>query len=92
VRDVILVSPEGVRQSGRLFPRAGFVPVDHGFSQGDHRRPEIPHPLVLRFHGFLVVRHRRGFVVANGGTDGEEATKVIRLNMRGVSPENFRVV
>ena len=73
----VTCSPEGVRQSGRLFPRTGFVPVDHGFSQGDHRRPEIPHPLVLRFHRFLVVRRRSGFVVAGrpmggrGKPDGE---------------------
>jgi hypothetical protein len=33
-----------------MFFRVGFVPMDHGFAQGDHRLLEIPHPLVLRFH------------------------------------------
>jgi hypothetical protein len=51
--------------------------MDHGYVQGDHRLLEFPHPLVLRFHGFLVLRRRRGFVVAGrpmgggGKPDGE---------------------
>jgi len=53
-----------------MFPRAGFVSMDHGFAQGGHRRHEIPHPLVLRFHRVLVMRRRRGFVVAGRPVGG----------------------
>jgi hypothetical protein len=50
--------------------------MDDGFAQGDHRRLEIPHPLVPRFHGFRVFggatgRFEVGAPEANGGSPAE---------------------
>ena len=68
---------EGFRQPARMFFRVGFVSMDHGFAQGEHRFLEIPHPLVLRFHGIFVPRRRSGIGVdgrpmgGGGKPDGE---------------------
>jgi hypothetical protein len=53
-----------------MFPRGGFVSIDDGFAQGDHRRPEFPHTFVLRFHRLLVMRRRRGSMMIGSPMDG----------------------
>jgi hypothetical protein len=74
--------------------------MDDGFAQGDHRRPEIPHPLVLRFHHFLALRRRRGFMMtgrpigAGGKYDGEggdnkKNSRICEWNIHWASPVRF---
>jgi len=83
-----------------MFSRVGFVPWITALPKATIASSKFSIRFVLRFHGFLVLRHRRGFVVAGrpmggGGKpegEGGDDKKNARICEWEYSPESLRSV